>query len=405
MNEKYPRLITKKISELSPAKYNPRKISSDALGRLTKSLSELGNLQPITWNAKTGNIVGGHQRLKCYSALQKEDVEVWAVWLDEAQEKAANIALNKLSGEFDLPALKDILEEIDTGEIDLDITGFGMEEIAELMEQTKPEVEEDEVPEAPVEAITKLGDLYILGEHRLLCGDSTSEKDVAILTKGQKASLVITDPPYGVSYADKNKFLNEIDKGNQVQSQIENDHLSKEETQKLWKDAFARMNDSIAPGAVVYCFMPQGGDQMMMMMMMMMGAGIEPRHELIWLKNNHVLGRVDYAYKHEPILYAWKKGGHKFYGGFQTSILEFKRPSSSKLHPTMKPIELVAKLMENSSQKNELVYEPFCGSGTTLIAAEQLGRKCYGMEISPNYCDVIVKRWENLTGKKASLEK
>ena len=133
MNEKYPRLITKKISELSPAKYNPRKISSDALGRLTKSLSELGNLQPITWNAKTGNIVGGHQRLKCYSALQKEEVDVWAVWLDEAQEKAANIALNKLSGEFDLPALKDILEEIDTGEIDLDITGFGMEEIAELM--------------------------------------------------------------------------------------------------------------------------------------------------------------------------------------------------------------------------------------------------------------------------------
>ena len=209
---KYPCLITKKISELSPAKYNPRKISSDALGRLTKSLSELGNLQPITWNAKTGNIVGGHQRLKCYQALQKEEVEVWAVWLDEAQEKAANIALNKLSGEFDLPALKDILEEIDTGEIDLDITGFAMEEIAELMEQTKPEVEEDEVPEVPVEAITKSGDLYILGEHRLLCGDSTSEKDVAILTKGQKASLVITDPPYGVSYADKNKFLNEIDK-------------------------------------------------------------------------------------------------------------------------------------------------------------------------------------------------
>ena len=341
--------------------------------------------------------------MKCYQALQKEEVEVWAVWLDEAQEKAANIALNKLSGEFDLPALKDILEEIDTGEIDLDITGFAMEEIAELMEQTKPEVEEDEVPEVPVEAITKSGDLYILGEHRLLCGDSTSEKDVAILTKGQKASLVITDPPYGVSYADKNKFLKEIDKGNRVQSQIENDHLSKEETQKLWKDAFARMNDSMALGAVVYCFMPQGGDQMMMMMMM--EAGIEPRHELIWLKNNHVLGRVDYAYKHEPILYAWKKGGHKFYGGFQTSILEFKRPSSSKLHPTMKPVELVAKLMENSSQKNELVYEPFCGSGTTLIAAEQLGRKCYGMEISPNYCDVIVKRWENLTGKKASLEK
>ena len=136
---KYPCLITKKISELTPARYNPRKISSDALGRLTKSLSELGNLQPITWNAKTGNIVGGHQRLKCYQALQKDEVEVWAVWLDEAQEKAANIALNKLSGEFDLPQLKDIIEELDTGEMDLDIIGFGIEEISDLMEQTKPE--------------------------------------------------------------------------------------------------------------------------------------------------------------------------------------------------------------------------------------------------------------------------
>ena len=144
MNEKnYPCLITKKISELSPAKYNPRTITSDALGRLAKSLSELGNLQPITWNAKTGNIVGGHQRLKCYSALGKEEVEVWAVWLDEHKEKAANIALNKLSGEFDMPSLKDIFEDLDTGEIDLDITGFGEAEIAEMMEATKPEGDDE----------------------------------------------------------------------------------------------------------------------------------------------------------------------------------------------------------------------------------------------------------------------
>jgi ParB-like chromosome segregation protein Spo0J len=136
---KYPCLLTKKVSELSPASYNPRKITSDSLGRLTKSLSELGNLQPITWNAKTGNIVGGHQRLKCYSALGKDEVEVWAVWLDEQQEKAANIALNKLSGEFDLPALKDLFEGLDTGDIDLDITGFGQEEIAQMMEATTPE--------------------------------------------------------------------------------------------------------------------------------------------------------------------------------------------------------------------------------------------------------------------------
>jgi len=136
---KYPCLISKKISELSPAKYNPRTISSDSLGRLTKTLSERGNLQPITWNAKTGNIVGGHQRLKCYSALGKDEVDVWAVWLDDAQEKAANIALNKLSGEFDMPKLKDILEEIDVGKIDVDITGFSLEEISKMMEASMPE--------------------------------------------------------------------------------------------------------------------------------------------------------------------------------------------------------------------------------------------------------------------------
>ena len=138
---KYPCLLTKPLAELFPASYNPRKITSDALGRLTKSLAELGNLQPITWNAKTGNIVGGHQRLKCYQALEKEEVEVWAVWLDEQKERVANIALNKLSGEFDIPLLKDIFEGLDTGEIDLDITGFGELEIAEMMEATAPEEE------------------------------------------------------------------------------------------------------------------------------------------------------------------------------------------------------------------------------------------------------------------------
>jgi len=144
MSEKYPKLLIKKLSDLAPAKYNPRKITDEALGRLTKSLAELGNLQPITWNAKTGNIVGGHQRLKCYQAMGKEQVEVWAVWLDEAKEKAANVALNKLSGEFEFRMLKDLIEEIDTGEIDLEITGFSLEDLGELMgksfsEKTSPE--------------------------------------------------------------------------------------------------------------------------------------------------------------------------------------------------------------------------------------------------------------------------
>lgn len=405
--EGYPKLQKMKLADLKPASYNPRKISSDALGRLTKSLSELGNLQPITWNAKTGNIVGGHQRLKCYSALQKEEVEVWAVWLDEAQEKAANIALNKLSGEFDLPALKDILEEIDTGEIDLDITGFGADELADLMEQTKPEASEDDVPEVPVEAVTKPGDLYILGEHRLLCGDATKESDLERLMDGKQADLLITDPPYGVSYADKNRFLNAISPANRIQKPIENDHMSAENMNEFWDSVLRNAHKNLTDKSSYYIFSPQGGDLMMMMMMSIKSAKFQLKHMLVWVKNNHVLGRCDYHYKHEPVFYGWKEGGtHNFYGGSSCfSVLNFDKPLKSDLHPTMKPVGLFSYLISNSTKQGDLVLDLFLGSGTALIAAEQAERKCNGLELSPQYCDVIVKRWENLTGKKACLEK
>lgn len=240
------------------------------------------------------------------------------------------------------------------------------------------------------------GQIWQIGNHRLMCGDSTSAEDVAALMAGERAALVVTDPPYGVSYADKNEFLNNLDKGNRVQIPIAGDHFTKEQIQELWRLAFEKMNDIMLPGAVVYCFMPQGGDQMMMMMMMMMGAGIEPRHELIWLKNNHVLGRTDYAYKHEPILYAWKSGGHKFYGDFQTSVIECKKPQKSDLHPTTKPTELICTLVANSSLRSEIVYDPFGDSGTTMVACEQLGRQCRMMELEPKYCAVILERMSGM---------
>jgi site-specific DNA-methyltransferase (adenine-specific) len=249
---------------------------------------------------------------------------------------------------------------------------------------------------------TALGQLWVLDSgrghaHRLVCGDCTDRAVVERVMGGKMASLVVTDPPYGVEYAEKNKFLNAVAKGNCIQADITGDHGTKNETQALWKAAFEQMDKAMLPGAVVYCFMPQGGDQMMMMMMMM-GAGIEPRHELIWLKNNHVLGRVDYAYKHEPILYAWKDGGHKFYGDFQTSILEFPKPQQSNLHPTTKPVELIERLVTNSSQIDEIVFDPFLGSGTTLIACEKFGRQCRAVEIEPRYCAVTLQRFYDMTG-------
>jgi DNA modification methylase len=391
--------------ELLPNGRNWRKHPKAQQEALQGVLAEIGYAGAlIAYETPQGlKLIDGHLR-----ASTTPDGLVPVLILDVNDEEANKLlaTLDPLAAmaEADGNALEALLRDVQTGNQALADMLTNLAEEAGILNDENKELIEDEVPEPPVDPITKAGDLWILGEHRVMCGDSTKAKDVGRLMDGAKVQLVITDPPYGVSYAGKNAFLNAFDKGNRNQTKIENDHLNKKETQAMWGAAFKNMADAMGQGAVVYCFMPQGGDQMMMMMMMMEG-GIEPRHELIWLKNNHVLGRSDYNYKHEPILYAWKAGGHKFYGDFSTSVIECNKPHASKLHPTMKPIELVAILAKNSSQVGETIYDPFLGSGTTLIAAEQLGRKCYGMEISPQYCDVIVKRWENLTGKKADNQK
>ncbi len=382
---------------------NVRKHDEKNLAAIKASLNRFGQQKPIVVDA-SGVVRAGNGTLAAAKALGWKEIRIVRSSLAGSEATAYAIADNRTAelAEWDEDALSQTLAALQIEDENLAVvTGFDAKEIDALL--APDEVTEDEFPEQTVDPITKTGDLWLLGEHRLLCGDSTKADEVKRLMDGMLASLVVTDPPYGVSYAEKNAFLNAFDEGNRVQTPIQNDHLDKESVQKLWNDSFTQMGASMRPGACVYCFMPQGGDQMMMMMMMT-GAGIEPRHELIWLKNNHVLGRTDYAYKHEPIMYAWKSGGHRFYGDFQTSVLEFDRPNSSKLHPTMKPVELIARLVQNSSVVGDVLYDPFLGSGTTLIAAEQLGRKCYGMEISPAYCDVIVKRWENLTGKKAVRE-
>jgi len=307
--------------------------------------------------------------------------------------------------------LEQLIADLDNG---VDLTGLWNEaELAEMMEQFADGllgdggegdggIVEDDVPIDKAEELLlkwqcKEGDLWRIGEHRLLCGDCTDKATVARLFGDNEADLTLTDPPYGVSYADKNKFFNEIGKGNHVQTEIENDHMSIDDIKPLWLGAFTNALNSCHDKASFYSFMPQGGDQMMMMMMMISEAGWMPKHELIWLKNNHVLGRTDYSYKHEPILYGWKRNGtHLYYGGFQTSIFEFNKPLKSEFHPTMKPVELVTKLIENSTIANGLVYDPFLGSGTTMVAAQQTGRRCFGLEIAPKYCAVILQRMENL---------
>jgi len=395
---KYPCLLTKKISEISGAKYNPRKISDEAMGRLTKSLAEFGNIQPITWNARTGNVVGGHQRLKVYKAMGKTEVDVWAVDLDEQKEKAANIALNKLSGEFDMPMLKDILEEIDTGDLDMEITGFGMDEIALMMEDAHPEVTEDEVPEVPVDAITKSGDLWLLGEHRVLCGDSTSEEDVSRLMNGEKADMVFTDPPYGVNY----------DGGHATDKRREK--LKNDNSTLIYDDSVPNMFKHSKDEAALYLwFAATKSLQVLQVLQVLQANNYVIRSWLIWNKNQAQFGAIgaQYKQKHEPCLYCFKKGQSPYWNGpnNEVSVWDEKRSRINEFHPTQKPVELSGRALVNSCPASGLVLDLFLGSGATLIGAEQTKRKCYGMEISPNYCDVIVKRWENLTGKKATLAK
>ena len=236
-----------------------------------------------------------------------------------------------------------------------------------------------------------------------MCGDSTNADDVARLMDGEKADMVFTDPPYNVNYADKNKFLNSVDKGNRIQREIENDNEETDEdcAEKLWKPAFINLQKHAKDCCAIYVTMPQGGAHMMMMMSIH-DAGWKVKHELVWVKNNHVLGRVDYFYKHEPILYGWNKR-HKFYGKgqFNKSVWEIPKPTKSELHPTMKPIALIANAILNSSKEGEIILDCFGGSGSTLIACEQTARRCLMMELDEGYCDVILTRWETLTGKTA----
>ena len=306
----------------------------------------------------------------------------------------------------------EVLAELQQTDPDLIDKMFSAKEWNELTkdlpkEESDAEPQIDRAEELRVKWGTELGQLWQIGDHKLVCGDCTDRAVVERVMGDSLANLVIIDPPYGVDYSEKNTFLNAIARGNRIQTPIKNDQGEKADIQAVWKAAFCEALKIMLPGANFYCFMPQGGDQMMMMMMMM-ESGIEPRHELIWLKNNHVLGRVDYAYKHEPILYAWKDGGHKFYGEFQTSILEFDKPTKSDMHPTTKPVELVCRLIANSSLNNEIVFDGFAGSGTTGIACQNLGRKARLIELDPGYCGVILERFSSafpnlIIGKQESV--
>ena len=393
------------LADLIPYARNPRK-NDPAVQRIAASLKEYGLVKNSIVVDEDMVLITGHTTTKAMQALKWQTAPevTQAFGLTEAQKKAYRIADNRLGelAEWDEELLALEIEDLKDLDFDLDLSGFDEKEIEKITGAGKEVHDDDFEPPAEVQTDIQRGDLFTLGRHRLLCGDSTSAEDVGRLMDGKKADLLLTDPPYGVSYASKNEFLNALDKGNCVQTEIENDHKKPEEMSAFWIAAFTTAREHMRPGASYYVTGPQGGDLLLLLLALKEG-GFPLRHMLIWAKNNHVLGRSDYHYKHEPIIYGWVEGAHTFYGGHsETSLWPIDKPHKSDLHPTMKPVALFAKAIENSTKSSEGILDPFLGSGTTLVACEQLGRTCYGMEISPQYCQVIIDRWEKLTGQKAA---
>lgn len=389
------------VTELEPYEKNARKHGEEDIEAIRASIREFGFNDPIgIWKDK---IVEGHGRLMAAKAEGMTEVPIIRLdHLTDEQRRAYALAHNRTAelSEWDTLIRDDELKNIT--EIDMSAFGFDLTELEDPAEV----VEDDFDVEVPEEPVAQFGQIWVLGKHRLMCGDSTDPEMVSSLMGGVKADLVFTDPPYGVSYTDKNEFLNSIDKPICVVNAIQNDDHTPEEMHDFWVSAFRNAYENSKDKMSYYITAPQGGDLLLLLLQAVRESGFALKHQLIWNKNNHVLGRCDYNYKHEPIVYGWKiKGTHEFQGNgkMKTSVWDVAKPLRSDLHPTMKPIELIANAILNSSKEGDVVLDLFGGSGSTLIACEQTGRTCCMMEYDPHYVDVIIKRWERFTGETATL--
>ena len=315
--------------------------------------------------------------------------------LNKNDEKALNIALNKISGEWDDEKLAAIFRDLKFEDYAVSVTGFDDNELADILaaavsEETayEDDFDAEEALDVIEEPQTSPGDVYLLGRHRLMCGDSTKTEDVAKLMNGNSASLLLTDPPYNVDYEGS-------------AGKIQNDNMEDEAFRAFLRDAFSAADEHMQPGAAFYIW--HADSEAYNFHGACRDVGWNVRQRLVWNKNALVLGRQDYQWKHEPCIYGWKEGAaHRWYSDRkQTTVLEFNKPQRSEEHPTMKPVPLFAYQIKNNTQPGDAVLDLFGGSGTTLIACEQIGRTAYVMELDPHFCDVIVRRWEMLTGDKA----
>ena len=387
----------KNTADLLPADYNPRKDlkpGDPEYEKLKRSLEQFGYVEPVIWNKATGRVVGGHQRLKVLIDMGITEVECVVVDLPDDKEKALNIALNKISGDWDKDKLAVLIADLQGTAFDVSLTGFDAAEIDDLFKDTlKDGVKDDnfdvdaELKEPP---ITKPGDIWTLGRHRLVCGDSTKAETFDLLMAGAKANLVITDPPYNVNYEGS-------------AGKIQNDNMGNEAFYEFLLAAFRNIAAIMADDASIYVF--HADTEGLNFRRAFADAGFYLSGCCIWKKQSLVLGRSPYQWQHEPVLYGWKKGGkHQWYTGRkETTIWEFDKPKKNGDHPTMKPIPLLAYPIMNSSMSNTLVVDPFGGSGSTLIACEQTDRSCNTIELDPKFCDVIVKRYIEQVGSSEKV--
>lgn len=381
-----------KTENLLPADYNPRKDlkPGDAeYEKLKRSIEQFGYVEPVIWNRTTGRVVGGHQRLKVLIDMGINEVDCVVVEMDENKEKALNVALNKISGEWDKDKLALLISNLQAEDFDVSLTGFDAAEIDDLFKDTIQDKIKDDDFDVDAElqnpTITKPGDVWQFGRHRLVCGDSTLAETYDMLLGDEKVNLVITGPPYNVDYEGS-------------AGKIKNDNMEDDKFYNFLFATFANTEKCMADDASIYVF--HADTEGLNFRKAFKDAGFYLSGTCIWKKQSLVLGRSPYQWQHEPILFGWKKKGkHQWYTGRKEStIWEFDKPKKNGDHPTMKPIPLLAYPIMNSSMSNCLVLDPFGGSGSTLIACEQTDRIARTIELDEKFCDVIIKRYIEQVG-------
>ena len=382
---------TLSVDALRPAAYNPRKklkAGDKEYEKIKNSILEFGYVEPIIVNYDM-TVIGGHQRLTVLKDLGYTEVQCVVVHIeDEHKVKALNIALNKITGAWNEQLLADLLVDLQSVDFNTDLTGFEAPEIEQLFSKVhNKDIKEDDFDveeELKNPPISRKGDIWLLGRHRVICGDSTLPETYTKLMEGRRANLVLTDPPYNVNVEE-------------TAGKIQNDNMPDEDFYKFLFAAFTNMEQNMENDASISVF--HADSKGLIFRQAFHDAGFYLSGCCIWKKNALVLGRSPYQWQHEPCLFGWKVGGkHQWYSDRkQTTIWEYDRPKSSKDHPTMKPVALMAYPIQNSCMSNCIVLDPFLGSGSTLIACEETGRICYGVELDEKFCDVIVKRYVEKT--------